>query len=104
QIPQRDIERRLEALRDGEEELCRRRRDDDEDGNLGEQRELARLQAVILGERQRDEPRRQADVIQPRQRYAPLWPSHPHPAEARDQIVAFADEEGGKGTEDDAID
>ena len=66
QIPQRDIERRLEALRDGEEELCRRRRDDDEDGDLGEQRELARLQAVILGERQRDEPRRHKPSCQSR--------------------------------------
>ena len=77
---------------------------DDEDRDLGEERKLARLEAVVLAEHQRDERRRGGDVPDPGERNVPLRPGHPHAAQPRHQIVAFADEEGGKRAEDHAVD
>ena len=104
QIPERDIERWLEAPRDGDQELRGRHGDNEEDRDLGKQRELARFEAVVFAERQRDERSRHDDIPQPGQRYAQLRPWHPHTAKARHQVIAFADEERGKGAKDDAVD
>ena len=104
QVPERDIERWLEAPADGDQELYGCHRHDEEERDLGEQRKLARFEAVVVAERQRDERGRGDDVPHPGQRHAPLRPWHPHAAEARHQVIAFADEEGGKGAEDDAVD
>ena len=77
---------------------------DDEDRDLGEQRKLARLEAVVLAEHQRDESRGGGDVPDPGERNVPLRPGDPHAAQPGHQIVAFADEEGGKRPEDHAVD
>src|SRR6202030_605781 len=72
--------------------------------NFGKQRELASFEPVIVAERQRDEPGQEGEAPHPRQRDAPFSVDHPDPAQARHQIIAFADEQGRKGTEDDAVD
>ena len=104
EIPQRDVERRLQPARDGDQELRGRDGADGEDRDLGEERELARLKAVVLAEQERDQRRGRGQVPDPGQQHVPLRPGHAHAAKARDQVVAFADEEGGEGAEDDAVD
>ena len=79
-------------------------RHDDEEWDFGKQRKLTRFQAVIVAERQRDERGGRNEIPHPGQGHAPLRPGHSHAAEARHQVVAFADEEGGKGAKDDAVD
>ena len=81
-----------------------RRRADDENRNFGEERQLARFEAVIVAERQRDEAGHQAEVPHPGQRTPKSAEYDPNAAQARHQIIALADEQIGEGAHDDAVD
>ena len=104
QVPERDVERRFQPLRYGHQELCGGDGADQEQRNLRKQRKLARLQAVVLAEHQRDEGRRGDEVPDPGERDVPLRPRHLHAAQARHQVVALADEQRGERAEDHAVD
>ena len=73
-------------------------------GNFGEERELACFKTVVRTEGQRNEPGQESDVPHPGERDAPLTPRHANAAQARHQIIAFADEQRRKRAEDDAVD
>ena len=78
--------------------------DDDEDHDVDRQRELAGFEALVPAHGQRRQPGDQADVPDPHHRHAELFAPHAHAAQPRHQVVAEADEEGGEGAEDHAVD
>src|SRR6266700_5347334 len=104
QIPERDVELRFEALCDGHDELRSRSGYYDEHGNFSEERELARFKTVVRPERQRYEAGQESDAPHPGEWDSPLTPGHSNAAQARDQIIAFANEQRRKRAENDAID
>src|SRR3546814_10126551 len=65
--------------------------------------ELAGLEALVPAQCQRQQADSDVDVPDPAHHRADLRPYHTHAAEARHQVVAEAEEEGGEGTEDDAV-
>ena len=104
QIPERDVELRFEALCDGHDELRSRGGYYNEHGNFSEERELAGFKTVVRPERQRYQAGQESDAPNPSERDAPLAPRHSNAAQARHQIIAFADEQRRKRAEYDAID
>src|ERR1700733_12855232 len=62
EIPERDIERRLQAAPDGDEKLRGRCCTDDENRNFGIKRKLARFEAMIEAQSQADDACHKAEI------------------------------------------
>ena len=69
------------------------------------ERKLARLDALVVAEGERDEARREARGSRPRPAECPSF-SHVHPdaGQTRHDVVAESDEQGREHPEDDAVD
>src|SRR3546814_1013276 len=76
EVPEGDIELRLEAPGDGDEKLRRHHADDDEDHEVDGEGELAGLEALVPAQCQRQQADIDVDVPDPAHHRADLRPYH----------------------------